>query len=56
MGFAFAHLRLSPDAFWAMAPGEFLAALDAAQGVAARIEAPARATLDALMARYPDKS
>lgn len=54
MGFAFAHLRLSPDAFWAMAPGEFLATLDALGGAGARLEAPARATLEGLMARYPD--
>lgn len=52
MAAGFGLLRLSPDAFWAMTPREFAAAMrlyDAGQGVA-----PDRATLARLMARYPD--
>lgn len=54
MGLGYALLRLSPDAFWALSPGEFFHALSALLGEGAFIDAPARGSLEALMARYPD--
>ena len=50
-------LRLPPEVFWAMTPVEFQRALEgagilAAGGGAAWME---RATLEGLMARFPDK-
>ena len=43
-------LRLPPEAFWAMTPREFAAAVDAKAGPAPM----GRAELEALRARYPD--
>lgn len=54
MGLGFSLLRLSPDALWSLSPREFFAALKAMRGETGFIAPPARATLDALMARYPD--
>ncbi len=54
LGLGIAHLRLSPDAFWSLAPRELLCALRCAPGQRALIEAPARGALEALMARFPD--
>lgn len=54
MGFAFVHLRLSPDDFWSMSPREFSACLLAARGDAGLVTPPDRSLLDALMARFPD--
>jgi uncharacterized phage protein (TIGR02216 family) len=44
-------LRLSPDAFWRMTPRELALAIEAVTGRSAPLR---RATLDALMKRYPD--
>lgn len=47
-------LRLSPEAFWRMTPREFAAALRGLYGEPATpID---RAALDALLARFPDRS
>ena len=43
-------LRLSPAEFWSMTPRELRAALGPGPGA----DAPARAELDALIARFPD--
>jgi uncharacterized phage protein (TIGR02216 family) len=52
MGFGFAILRLSPDAFWRMTPRELAAAIRAlAPSRASPLE---RSTFDALMRRFPD--
>ncbi len=52
MALGFGRLRLSSAAFWAMTPRELAAA---AEGAAGRFAAPLdRATLDQLIARYPD--
>lgn len=53
MGFAFAVLRLSPEAFWAMTPRELAAAIRFAGGGAA-VSPPMRAEFDRLMAAFPD--
>lgn len=45
------HLRLTPDAFWAMTPAELM--LIAGQD--ARPASLTRAGLDAMLARFPDK-
>jgi len=54
MGFGFAVLRLSPDAFWRLTPRELAAA------VRTLSPAPApgldRAGLATLMARFPDRT
>jgi uncharacterized phage protein (TIGR02216 family) len=44
-------LRLPPDAFWRMTPRELALAIEAVTGRSAPL---GRATLDALMKRYPD--
>ena len=46
-------LRLNPEAFWSMTPREFAAACSAFDGPEPAT-APARADLEALMARFPD--
>lgn len=46
-------MRLPPDAFWAMTPGEFLAALEGA-GLVPIGAGMDRDALAALMAAYPD--
>ena len=52
MAFGFGRLGLPSDAFWAMTPRELAAA---AEGLGVGGGAPlARATLDALMRRFPD--
>lgn len=51
MALGFGRLRLSPSAFWGMTPRELAAA--AGRG-SARSDSPARAELQALMARFPD--
>lgn len=53
MRFGLGVLRLPPSAFWAMTPRELGAAYQAF-GVA-RMAPPARATLAAMMAAYPDR-
>lgn len=53
MALGLGALRLSPSEFWAMTPRELTAALGPFAPSAA-IDAPARADLDALMARFPD--
>jgi len=54
MGFGLGVLRLSPADFWAMTPRELQAA---ARGLAGPppMAAPARATLNELMQRFPDE-
>lgn len=50
MALGLGHLRLAPDAFWAMSPRE----LFAAAGV--RLSSPmGREALDELLARFPDE-
>jgi uncharacterized phage protein (TIGR02216 family) len=46
------ELKLSPDAFWSLTPAELMlmAGLDAGTGAALT-----RASLDELMARFPDR-
>ena len=46
-------LRLSPEAFWSMTPGELRCALEGA-GLASEAAAPDRATLERLMRAFPD--
>ena len=55
MGFAFTVLHLSPQAFWAMTPRELAAAVRFARGTEGGPGAT-RASLDALMAAFPDGS
>lgn len=52
MAFGLGRLRLSSEHFWSMTPRELASAMAAAlpRGEAA----PGRATLSALMARFPD--
>ncbi len=45
-------LRLSPDAFWAMTPREFAAAIGSLVPLPAR---PSRRDLGGLMQRFPDR-
>lgn len=52
MGFAFAVLRLSPGAFWAMTPKEISAAINAVSPRAR--QRPERSDLDRLISRFPD--
>lgn len=53
MGFGLGRLRLPSGAFWAMTPRELLAAAD---GLGLRAAAPPpRASLEALMRRFPDE-
>lgn len=47
-------LRLAPDTFWAMTPGEFLAALEGA-GLVPVGGQMNHGTLSALMAAFPDE-
>ena len=47
-------LGLSPAEFWAMTPRELDAALRGRLGSTPGADAPARADLDALLARFPD--
>ena len=54
MALGLGRLRLPSTAFWAMTPRELAAA---AEGALGRRRPPAdRATLEALMRRYPDQS
>jgi uncharacterized phage protein (TIGR02216 family) len=53
IGFGLGVLRLAPAQFWAMTPRELSLAFEAVFGVAGR--APARETLEALMAAFPDR-
>lgn len=53
MDLGLARLRLSPTQFWAMTPAELLAAAGKGGGAT---EPPDRGTLEALMARWPDRS
>ena len=48
--FGLGHLRLPPDAFWQLS----LTELNALAGADARPETTSRASLQALMALYPD--
>ena len=52
MGFAFAVLRLPPEAFWAMTPRELAAAIRFAGG--GQVTPPRRGDFDRLMAAFPD--
>ncbi|MUO29597.1 MULTISPECIES: rcc01693 family protein [Rhizobium/Agrobacterium group] len=49
-------LRLTPQAFWALTPREFAAMSGAFRPVATARAELARADLEALMARYPDRA
>jgi uncharacterized phage protein (TIGR02216 family) len=52
MAFGLGVLRLAPDRFWAMTPREIAAA---AEGIFGPLpEMPMRATLEQLMAVFPD--
>jgi uncharacterized phage protein (TIGR02216 family) len=48
-------LRLDPKSFWSMTLPELTAALRSLDGPAGVSVAPARADLDALMQRFPDR-
>jgi len=52
MGFAFAVLRLSPGAFWAMTPRELSAAINTLSPPLQ--QRPGRSDLDRLISRFPD--
>jgi uncharacterized phage protein (TIGR02216 family) len=52
MAFGLGRLRLAPDDFWAATPAELAAAWRVFDG--GRAQAPGRAALAALMARFPD--
>ena len=47
-------LRMPPDAFWALTPGELLAALQGA-GIVSIDGAMDRNALDSLMSAFPDR-
>jgi uncharacterized phage protein (TIGR02216 family) len=51
IGVGLGVLRLPPDAFWRMTPRELALAIEAMSGRGVPL---ARATLQALMKRYPD--
>jgi uncharacterized phage protein (TIGR02216 family) len=53
MAFGLGQLKLAPRDFWAMTPKEIAAAIEGLAGI--RPAPPARATLDDLMTRYPDR-
>ena len=53
MAFGLGRLRLAPDLFWAMTPRELASAMAAV--LPQRETVPARTTLKALMARFPDE-
>ncbi|TVR10469.1 MAG: phage tail assembly chaperone [Salinarimonadaceae bacterium] len=53
MAFCLGRLRWTPRDFWNATPRELAAALDGS-GAASRAQAPTRAVLAALMARFPD--
>lgn len=53
MAFGLGVLRLSPREFWSMTPRELFFAAEGVYGPAPG--APARATLDELMRRFPDQ-
>ena len=52
MAAGFGLLRLSPDVFWRMSPREFAQAVRPFARAAG--DAPSRASLDALIRRFPD--
>lgn len=54
LGLGITCLRLSPEAFWSLSPREFFGALRMLLGETGRVETPVRASLEALMKRYPD--
>lgn len=54
MGFAFARLHLSPDAFWAMTPRELAAAIRFVTGGSP--QKPDHDALTRLMAAFPDST
>lgn len=54
MAFGLGVLKLTPAEFWAMTPRELDAALHGHYGRVMQPLTPARATLEALMTRYPD--
>jgi uncharacterized phage protein (TIGR02216 family) len=54
IGFGLGVLRLSPDAFWRMTPRELARAVAAVRTPV--ITPIRRAELDALIARFPDRS
>ena len=54
MAFGLGRLRLSSEHFWSMTPRELASAM--ASVLPRREAAPGRATLSALMARFPDRA
>ncbi len=56
MAFGFGVLRLSPAGFWHLTPRELAAAVRGRQPARPRAAAPARADLDRLMDRFPDRT
>lgn len=54
MQFGFGILRLPPQHFWGLTPRELAAAFEAVSGKA-RITAPDRETLAAMMEKHPDE-
>jgi uncharacterized phage protein (TIGR02216 family) len=56
MAFGFGVLRRSPQEFWAMTPRELAAASFGVRGRTLPSGAPTRATLDELMAAFPDRT
>ncbi|QPC41991.1 phage tail assembly chaperone [Kaustia mangrovi] len=55
MGAGLGALRLAPPVFWAMTPRELMVALHGAGLADGGAAPPARADLDALMSRFPDR-
>lgn len=54
MRLAFGQLRIAPAVFWSMTPRELEAAITGFLGPATEAEPYTRATLAALMQRFPD--
>ncbi|MGF7160269.1 putative phage protein (TIGR02216 family) [Rhodoligotrophos appendicifer] len=54
MALGMGRAGIAPKDFWAMTPRELMAVLDGAGLVVPPRQAPQRAVLEALMARFPD--
>jgi uncharacterized phage protein (TIGR02216 family) len=50
------RIGLPPSQFWAMTPRELAAAIEGILGPGHATPPPGRPTLDALIARYPDRA